>query len=64
MKKHLRINQLVKIYQRSWSKAEKAKALQNHYRKSYRDLANFYGDQAAYYVLQWLHLKKVLHIPA
>lgn len=60
MKKHLRINQLVKIYQRSWSKAEKAKALQNKYRKANKELADTYADKAAYYVLQWLHLKHVL----
>lgn len=63
MKRHLKINQLVKIYQKSWSKAKAAKAAQNKYRKSDRDLAAAYADKAAYYVLQWLHLKKVLRIP-
>lgn len=55
-----RINQLVKIYQRSWSQAEKAKALQNKYRKTNKELADTYADKAAYYALQWLHLKNVL----
>ena len=55
-----RINQLLKIYQKSWSKAEKAKAMQNKYRRTNKELSDAYGNKAAYYAIQWLHLKNTL----